>query len=145
MMSTTTPEPFDPAQHNVDEVRAYLDGTTDEAERQRVLDAERNGKARSTILDAYTVDAATAEAEQGDDTNTPVFEATAAAQVQPKRYSDPSWAVGKDAPANVVRVYDERGVLGEPREGELQAGERGVVVVREGDRITAGIAAELNR
>lgn len=42
-------EPFDPAGHTVDEVLAYLD-QADDAERTRVLEAERSGKARVSIL-----------------------------------------------------------------------------------------------
>lgn len=40
---------FDPSEHGVDDVRDYLDGC-DEAERDRVLAAEREGKARKGIL-----------------------------------------------------------------------------------------------
>ena len=40
---------FDPADHSVEEVKAYVEDATEE-ERQRVLDAERNGKARKTLL-----------------------------------------------------------------------------------------------
>lgn len=40
---------FDPGAHNVDEVAAYL-ADAPEAERARVLQAERDGKARVTIL-----------------------------------------------------------------------------------------------
>lgn len=43
-------EPFDPSAHNRDTVNAYL-ATASERERIRVLDAERAGKARSTILE----------------------------------------------------------------------------------------------
>jgi hypothetical protein len=43
--------PFDPTAHNVDEVLQYLDGKSD-AERDRVLEAERVGKARGSILNA---------------------------------------------------------------------------------------------
>jgi hypothetical protein len=39
---------FDPAVHTVDEVIAHLEGADDE-ERQRVLDAEADGKQRVTI------------------------------------------------------------------------------------------------
>ena len=46
---------FDPADHGVNEVRAYLEDATEE-ERQRVLDAERNGKARKTLLPDYEGD-----------------------------------------------------------------------------------------
>lgn len=45
------PELFDPAAHNVDEVLDYL-ATADAVERERVLDAEADGKARTTILTA---------------------------------------------------------------------------------------------
>lgn len=40
---------FDPADHNVDEVEEYL-ATADASERERVLDAERKGKARKRLL-----------------------------------------------------------------------------------------------
>ncbi|NKV28219.1 hypothetical protein GS921_00285 [Rhodococcus hoagii] len=40
---------FDPADFDVDEVNAYLDGA-DAAERERVLQAEADGKARKGIL-----------------------------------------------------------------------------------------------
>lgn len=40
---------YDPADHKVEEVQEYL-ATADEAERERVLEAERNGKARTTLL-----------------------------------------------------------------------------------------------
>lgn len=45
------PEPtgFDPGRHSVREVRTHLDNA-DAAERERVLAAEANGKARSSIL-----------------------------------------------------------------------------------------------
>jgi hypothetical protein len=44
--------PFNPVRHNVDEVQAYL-ADADEAERTRVLDAEkaRGDKARKTIVE----------------------------------------------------------------------------------------------
>jgi hypothetical protein len=42
---------FDPSDHNIDDVQAYLANATDE-ERARVLEAERAGKARKTLLDA---------------------------------------------------------------------------------------------
>ncbi|MGW1801540.1 hypothetical protein ACWCQN_37895 [Streptomyces sp. NPDC001984] len=45
----TSPAPFDPAGHNVNDVVAYL-GTVDRDEALRVLDAEAGGKNRSTIL-----------------------------------------------------------------------------------------------
>lgn len=40
---------FDPSDHGIGKVKAYLEGA-DEEERQRVLDAERNGKARKSLL-----------------------------------------------------------------------------------------------
>jgi hypothetical protein len=50
-----TDEPFDPSKHDASEVLAYLDslGTDDAdavAEAERVIAAEREGKARKTIL-----------------------------------------------------------------------------------------------
>jgi hypothetical protein len=50
--------PFDPAKHDIAEVRAYLDGLDDsdpearDAELVRVVDAEKAGKNRSTLLKA---------------------------------------------------------------------------------------------
>jgi len=44
------PEQFDPAAHTVDDVLAYVDGHPDAA--ASVLEAERAGKARTTLLDA---------------------------------------------------------------------------------------------
>lgn len=41
---------FDPSEHNQDDVLAYLDRTDDEAERQRVIDAEAEGRKRKQIL-----------------------------------------------------------------------------------------------
>ena len=41
---------FDPARHSVEDVKAYLAGA-DENERARVVDVERSGKARATLLD----------------------------------------------------------------------------------------------
>lgn len=48
--------PFDPSEHNADEVIAYLDSlmnedTHDPAEHARVIAAERDGKNRKTITD----------------------------------------------------------------------------------------------
>lgn len=40
--------PFDPSKHKVDEVNAYL-ADADEAERDRVLEAEQAGKDRATV------------------------------------------------------------------------------------------------
>ncbi|MFJ3834448.1 hypothetical protein ACIPY6_02905 [Streptomyces sp. NPDC090054] len=46
---------FDPAQHGVDDVLDYLASVTDdEEETARVIEAERNGKARKTILERST-------------------------------------------------------------------------------------------
>lgn len=45
------PVEFDPADHNVDDVLAYL-ATADGAERERVLAAEQAGKARTTITNS---------------------------------------------------------------------------------------------
>lgn len=41
---------YDPSEHNVDQVTEYLEGA-DDAERERVIAAEKDGKARKTILD----------------------------------------------------------------------------------------------
>lgn len=41
---------FDPSEHKQEDVLAYLDRTDDEAERQRVVDAEADGKKRKAIL-----------------------------------------------------------------------------------------------
>jgi hypothetical protein len=41
---------FDPGEHTVAEVQAYLDSLTDDDERLRVLEAEEAGRARTTIL-----------------------------------------------------------------------------------------------
>ncbi|UVJ56365.1 trigger factor [Trueperella pyogenes] len=40
---------FDPAEHKVDEVLAYVE-SADDAEKARVLEAEKNGKARKTLI-----------------------------------------------------------------------------------------------
>lgn len=51
------PAIFDPSDHKVDEVIEYLAGLDDsedgEAEAERVLEAERNGKDRKSILDSF--------------------------------------------------------------------------------------------
>ena len=65
------------------------------------------------------------------------------AVVRPKQYSDPKWAVGAPAPAARYRVYDDAGVLGPVRAKELQPGERGVIVIQEGDTVTAAVRREL--
>lgn len=44
---------FDPADHSVAEVEDYLE-TVDDDERQRVLDAEREGKKRKSLLSSTT-------------------------------------------------------------------------------------------
>jgi hypothetical protein len=46
---STAPE-YDPSKYNQDDVIAYLDRTDDAAERQRVIDAEADGKKRKAIL-----------------------------------------------------------------------------------------------
>lgn len=46
---------FDPGTANVDEVLKKLE-KADEQERQRILAAEKKGKARSTVLNAYGMD-----------------------------------------------------------------------------------------
>lgn len=45
----STEEQFDPARHNSETVVAYL-ADADEAERERVLAVEREGKARKAVL-----------------------------------------------------------------------------------------------
>ena len=45
-----TVEEFDPTAHTVEEVEVYLAGELPEEERERVLAAEANGKARKSIL-----------------------------------------------------------------------------------------------
>lgn len=51
------PAAFNPDEHTVADVQAYLDGLADDedgaAERERVLDAERKGKGRTTITGAH--------------------------------------------------------------------------------------------
>lgn len=47
---TPAEPPFNPGDHDVAGVLAYLERTTDEAERDRVLAAEREGKKRKSIL-----------------------------------------------------------------------------------------------
>lgn len=50
LATAVAPEvPFDPADHSVVEVRNYLDYASPE-EAERVLDLERNGKARAGIV-----------------------------------------------------------------------------------------------
>lgn len=55
---------FDPSEHNVDDVNAYLKDA-DADERERVLKAEAEGKDRSTVQ------APADDADQGDDGATP--------------------------------------------------------------------------
>ena len=47
----TEPAAFDPSEHTAAEVTAYLAGA-DDAEKQRVLDAEQAGQARKSVLGA---------------------------------------------------------------------------------------------
>jgi hypothetical protein len=47
-MTMTTEQLFDPAEHNVAEVLAYLE-RADDTERDRVLGAEKAGKDRSSV------------------------------------------------------------------------------------------------
>lgn len=47
-VDATTSDAFDPSEHNVDAVLAYLDENPDEA--GRVVAAETDGKARKSIL-----------------------------------------------------------------------------------------------
>lgn len=47
----STTEAYDPSEHSVDEVVAYLE-TADENEKERVLAAEAEGKARKGVLEA---------------------------------------------------------------------------------------------
>lgn len=47
-----TTEAFDPSDHSVADVKAYIDEHPDET--QRVYDAESEGKARSSLLDWLT-------------------------------------------------------------------------------------------
>lgn len=44
------PEEFNPGDHTIDEVKAYLDSIEDETEYDRVLEAERTGKARQGLV-----------------------------------------------------------------------------------------------
>lgn len=46
---STTATSYDPAEHNVAEVKEYIEKNPDE--RDAVIAAERRGKARSTLLD----------------------------------------------------------------------------------------------
>lgn len=48
-LQTDIAVPFDPAEHDVAAVQKHLE-TADDAERTRVLDAERGGKARKSLL-----------------------------------------------------------------------------------------------
>lgn len=54
----TPPEPFDPGQHNVNDVLEYVGGIDDsdpeahDAEVARIVEAEKAGKNRSTLLEA---------------------------------------------------------------------------------------------
>jgi hypothetical protein len=50
---------FDPARHTIEQVQAHL-ATADDAERTRVLDAERAGKARQGLLTPTSTEAGSA-------------------------------------------------------------------------------------
>jgi hypothetical protein len=52
-MADEITEPFDPADHSVKDVVAYLDANEDPGEKARVLQAEREGKARAGVLDTF--------------------------------------------------------------------------------------------
>lgn len=58
----TTAEQFDPSTHSVEDVRAHL-ASADDAERDRVLTAERDGKARTTLLESPEATATTTRAK----------------------------------------------------------------------------------
>lgn len=58
-------EPFDPSKHSVNDVRAHLETASPE-EAERVLEAERNGKARSSLVGSAPVEPVE-EHEGGDD------------------------------------------------------------------------------
>ncbi|MFC9934584.1 hypothetical protein [Glutamicibacter sp. NPDC127525] len=51
--------PFDPSKHNVAEVRAYVDGLDDsdpearDAEFSRIVEAEKAGKNRSSLIESW--------------------------------------------------------------------------------------------
>lgn len=68
---------------------------------------------------------------------------TRAAKVKPKQYADNEWPIGGPAPHQVVREYDDAGVLGAPRDGAIEPGQRGIIVAFEGDVIGRGIRHEL--
>ncbi|HYF71325.1 MAG TPA: hypothetical protein VD864_00815 [Nocardioides sp.] len=51
----TGAEAFDPSKHTVEEVEAYL-ATADEAERERVIAAEAEGKARKSIANLAEIE-----------------------------------------------------------------------------------------
>ena len=51
-VNDNAPGLYDPSAHTADQVVAHLEGITDETERQRILDAERVGKNRTTITGA---------------------------------------------------------------------------------------------
>ena len=48
-VDSNAPGLYDPADHTADQVTAHLATVTDDNERQRIVDAERAGKNRSTI------------------------------------------------------------------------------------------------
>ena len=48
--ASKAPEPFDPASAKIDDVLAYV-ATADDAEKARIIEAEKAGKARKTLLE----------------------------------------------------------------------------------------------
>lgn len=64
-------------------------------------------------------------------------------KVAQARYSSKDFPLGGRAGREVVRRFDEGGVLEDATDGPLQPGERGVIVVNEGGKITRGVRYEL--
>lgn len=64
--------------------------------------------------------------------------------VKPAQYTGSAWAVGQYAPTNVSRPRARDGQYGAPRDGDLEPGEFGDVVVFKGDAITPAILRTLN-
>ena len=96
----------------------------------------------ATTDEAARQAAVAAETDAQPPVRTPVYGADTAT-VAPKRYAEPGWQAGRDAPSTVVRVYDAAGQLGEPEQRELAPGERGVIVVGKGQPITRAVRAGL--
>lgn len=123
--TATAPAPFDPAEHTVDEVKAHFDGA-DDAERARVLDAERTGKARAGVLKL---------AEQPD--GRPVQ----AEKIAPRRYRAGEYAeqpvYGLIADDGSVSLTENAGA------SEPKPGERGTILVQRGDAVGREVAALL--